>query len=67
MPRHMRLDEQDKRALRALDSDFVISADGERDLITLQREPGRAPSLRSTSGRIKCLLHRNCCFVCGAS
>ena len=29
MARCMRLDDQDKRALRALDDDFTISADGE--------------------------------------
>ena len=38
MPRHMRLDDQDKRALRALDSDFVISADGETATVTGEME-----------------------------
>jgi hypothetical protein len=38
MPQHMRLDDQDKRALHALDDGFVISADGERAVISGEME-----------------------------
>ena len=38
MARCMRFDEQDKRALRALDSDFTISADGETATVTGEME-----------------------------
>jgi hypothetical protein len=38
MPRHMKFDAQDKAALRALDSDFVISADGETATVAGEME-----------------------------
>ena len=38
MARCMRFDEQDKRALRALDSDFTISADGETATVAGEME-----------------------------
>jgi hypothetical protein len=38
MPQHMRLDAQDRQALRALDTDFVISADGETATVAGEME-----------------------------
>ena len=38
MARCMRFDEQDKRALRALDSDFTISTDGETATVAGEME-----------------------------
>jgi hypothetical protein len=37
-PRHIRFDDQDKRALAALDADFAISADGEVAAVSGQME-----------------------------
>ena len=38
MARCLRLDDQDKAALRSLDTDFVISADGETATVTGEME-----------------------------
>ena len=44
-----------------------VNAALERDLITLQCEPVASTEFAFDIGRIKCLLRRNCRFVCRAS
>ena len=52
MPQHIRLYYQDRRALHALDHDFVISADGERAVISGEME---VTAVRLDDDRFFCL------------